>query len=510
MKKLLIALVIACGSVVLGHASSFDRIVGVGKDRERLTPQLIEARTRLLQDAQEFWLLRHPDAEGAAERIMKYWPIFESAAASVTPRLDPYLLAAICFVESYGRADAQSPTGPVGICQQTEASAHTEGLATKMARVKVGERVVRKARTVTRRGKKVTIPALTRPIYRRMAVAGDERLEPAKAIPAMARRVAKTRNWLVRDDLTVQEYHDGIGRTMVFLSEATGKRLYSRTRRGLSVGKEHLEQAKQLITERGLSYANVFFGNTPYYKVSVYRHLERVPDFGDTYSFRVFEVRELLINFRKDPRSYRTRFDLYRNRFRDGVAPNRMWTFYTPEQFRAMQFEDLEALQKARPPRLAPVPTPYSVHGLDPRTDGKDPIGSRNLPNQRYYIAADEAAIGLMIYIANELRLLQGQNFRPIEVTSLVRDVKYQDKLDDTNPAARTKLPTHTIAKAFDLSLKDKSAAYRRDLKFVLTDLESVGMLGFVPYRSQPSIHVIVHPLWSDFFTTVYRRAIAP
>ena len=505
MKKLLILAIVMLAGIVALHASSFDRIVGVGKDREKLTPQLLEARMRLLQDAQEFWLLRHPKAEGAPARCMKYWPLFESGSTSVTPRIDPFLLASVAFVESYCEADAQSPTGPRGLGQFSRASAKEEGLVIKTERRQIGTRVTRKARWVGTGKNRRLIPAVTKPVYGDVVVY-DERLMPEKIIPAMARRFSRTiRLFGNRGDFAVQEYHDGMGRVLRVLSAAAGGSVNSST-------------AAAAIKRPGLSYASVYFGNTPYYRTGVYSALQRLPDFGKTYYPRVIKAWELLANFRKDPSSYAKRFALHRNRFDDRVAPSRMWTFFTPEQVEQLKFEDLAAIQEATRQatgsvtaerRLVPLPVPYAQYGLSPRLAGKSPIAERDPKNRQAYVASEPATVGLLIYIANEARLLAGRNFQAIEVNSLVRSEEYQGRLQGSNPNARTALPTHTIGKAFDLPLKGKSSAYRRDLLFILSDLESVGMLAFIPEGSQDTIHVVVHPEWEQFFTVVYQKATA-
>jgi len=158
---------------------------------------------------------------------------------------------------------------------------------------------------------------------------------------------------------------------------------------------------------------------------------------------------------------------------------------------------------------LVPLPVPYAQYGLSPRLAGKSPIAERDPKNRQAYVASEPATVGLLIYIANEARLLAGRNFQAIEVNSLVRSEEYQGRLQGSNPNARTALPTHTIGKAFDLPLKGKSSAYRRDLLFILSDLESVGMLAFIPEGSQDTIHVVVHPEWEQFFTVVYQKATA-
>src|SRR5262245_14984614 len=81
------------------------------------------------------------------------------------------------------------------------------------------------------------------------------------------------------------------------------------------------------------------------------------------------------------------------------------------------------------------------------RLDGTNPIGEKDLAHQSSYVAARAATIGCLLDVAS--RVKSG----PIEVTSLVRHLEYQQQLRATNANAITELPTHALGMAFDIAM---------------------------------------------------------
>jgi len=492
MKRLLVLVAVFMATVPT--SASIERFTGIGKDRERLTPRELSDRIESIKAASEFWLLRHPDAELAAERIFSrdIWPLFESASAG---KIDPLIPAAIAFVESYGKPDAVSPTGPRGIMQMTMASGKELGLIIKTERRQVGTKPQQVWRGEGKARKRITIQV---PVYANVYIA-DERMDPAKAVPAAVRRLVARSQALGGMDFAIQEYHDGAGRMRKLLT------LYTKQNpKGIFA---------HIVSKLQLTYPKVFFDNTPYHRADVFNYLEEIrlkADYGPTYWFRVMKAYELLETYKKGPALYKARFQLYANRFESNkVTPNRMWSWFEPKQLEALKFEDLAAIQAAQKGgRLGTVPRPYAKYGIQPRLTGKSPIAEKDLKNQNFYISAEQATIGCLLYIANELRLLQGKSFQSVEVNSLVRSENTQSALKDSNSNARTALPTHTMGKAFDLPLLGKSIRYRRDLLFILTDMENAGMLAFIREGSQDTIHVVPHPAFEQLFQKVYRDVV--
>src|ERR1041384_7287032 len=87
----------------------------------------------------------------------------------------------------------------------------------------------------------------------------------------------------------------------------------------------------------------------------------------------------------------------------------------------------------------------YDDHG-DPerfnvrvRLDGLSPIGEMDMSRQASYVSARAATIGCLLDVAS--RVKSG----PIEVTSLVRHLGYQQQLRATNVNATDDVPTHAL-----------------------------------------------------------------
>ena len=99
----------------------------LGAGRSRLSVEQVAARSERLEATTSFSLLRFPEALQAPGRIFnpEIWQHIEAAARQYN--LDPMTLAGMIFIESYGDAQAKSPTGPAGIAQMTKGSARELG-----------------------------------------------------------------------------------------------------------------------------------------------------------------------------------------------------------------------------------------------------------------------------------------------------------------------------------------------------------------------------------------------
>jgi hypothetical protein len=286
----------------------------------------------------------------------------------------------------------------------------------------------------------------------------------------------------------------------------------------LKAGAVTEKNAANLIKKHSLTYPQVFFGFTPYFRKALYAHMEMLKDkdSGPTYYFKVKQAEALLALYQNNPFAYAARYQTYRTRFKDdGVPPNRQWAFYSPEEFHGLQYANLQSILDNTAGRLKPLPKPWTAFGFTVRLRGSAPIGEKDLANQRDYIQAESGTIGCLLYVVNELHLLQGKHFQPYEINSLVRTVGVQNRLlDDPRSKATSELPIHTIGKAFDFPVATMSITRRRDLLFILNDMDSQGMVSFAPEyqtikkrRIMVSIHVVPHPQWEEYFRVMYEQA---
>src|SRR3989344_763303 len=468
------------------------RIIGVGKDRESLTADQLKNRTEVMARAQWFNIMKHRQYWDSPKLIFetRLWDIIQSAAKA--QGLDPMRLAARIFLESAGDCNARS-SDAVGCAQFTISGGIDAGLV-KTERKRVRGRWVR---VVTR----------------------DDRLNPTLAIPAMARRIKRQTDVYGRPDFEIAEYHMGYGNMLKAVSLSTGVHLDPK--------RTPITAVRQLIADRSLSYPLVYFGNTNRYKPELYRFLRSLDDGSRTYYFRVEAASQLLAIYRHSKKDYEEIVRANQPKF-DGQneLTKRMWSFYGPSDVAKYGVPDLAALIQAwgngRNGRVVAMPNLPDVFGIRIRTSGMSPIGeltvnpkSRlyNPANQHWYIGSEPATLGCLLYVGFELRRLEGASFGVVETNSLGRDLVYQRVLGGSKPLAGTQLPTHGMQKAFDLPRKNMAASQQSELVFLLDDLESLGLLSWIPEGAagQFAYHVVPDPWeWNrKFFENIYKDAKA-
>ncbi len=131
---------------------------------------------------------------------------------------------------------------------------------------------------------------------------------------------------------------------------------------------------------------------------------------------------------------------------------------------------------------------------IDPRLNGRHPIGEKDLANQQAYVAARPAALGLLYAIASRVET------SPIEVTSLVRHMQYQRALAGTNGNANTDVPTHAMGLAFDIALINTPLATAYEIRDVLLEMREAGALYFIGESRQLVFHVVPRRAWFGYF----------
>src|SRR6476659_2326712 len=105
------------------------RVSGVGVSRDDISTELLEARTDLMIQSQTFSIMREPLAVAGAKRITttaSLQSLFKQAERQTG--VPATLMEAIAYLESWGEAKAESPSGPKGIMQISGATARTMGL----------------------------------------------------------------------------------------------------------------------------------------------------------------------------------------------------------------------------------------------------------------------------------------------------------------------------------------------------------------------------------------------
>ena len=146
---------------------------------------------------------------------------------------------------------------------------------------------------------------------------------------------------------------------------------------------------------------------------------------------------------------------------------------------------------------ISALPPDAARFNLRPRLGGEHPIGEKDLAHQPLYVAARPGTLGLLFHLAARVSA-------PLDVTSLVRHQAYQQALQRTNPNARTRVPTHALGLAFDISVLYAAPDDAIEIRDVLRRMRADGALFFVAERRQLVFHVVPHPDRLDFYAALF------
>ena len=159
----------------------------------------------------------------------------------------------------------------------------------------------------------------------------------------------------------------------------------------------------------------------------------------------------------------------------------------------------ISSLERGTMARLPDNPARFN---LRLRLAGEHPIAERDLVYQPLYVAARPATLGALFAIAGRVRS------GPVEVTSLVRHHEYQRALRRSNPNASTKVPTHTMGLAFDISVLNSSVETVREIRDVLRAMSAAGDLFVIAETHQLVFHVVPAPGRLAFFEALYEAVM--
>ena len=429
--------------------------------------------------SQTFVIMREPQAKPGAERITgpRLTKIFQRAAA--TSGLPASLISAIAYLESWGESNAESPAGPKGIMQFSEATARAAGL-----------RVVRVTRFKTVSERKLVRRKKGPPVYRAVrhripysVTVRDDRFNPERAVPAAANYLSRMAAKFGGRDWAVFAYHCGEGCVAELLPLAQA-----------AVG------GKQQP-----SVSAMFFAANPARNRNLYdaiqRHMQR--DYSPTYWFRVQRAEQLLDLYRTDPAAFGELAAQYRNPINAAKrASDRLMVWLKTED---VFYRSLDDLKQASGTALARVLDNPQLFGFALPTLDADP-SSRDL-----YLQASPAAIGTLLYIAFETHRLfdalkpKGEEFVPLQITELVSTT-------DRPAEAGTLLvdpefPEHSTGQVFDIDRSNLPRGERESLDFILDDMGWDGYLGFIQVTGD-TLHIGCSPSSRAFFASVFQDAL--
>jgi hypothetical protein len=453
------------------------RLSGVGLDRAEITPLVLDERTNRMIESETFAILREPQAVAGAERITgpRLSRIFKSAAA--TSGMPASVISAVAYLESWGDANAQSPAGPKGIMQFSEATARTAGL-----------RVVRITRFKVTTERKLVKRKNRKPVYRTVShrtpytvTVRDDRLNPERAVPAAANYLARLENKFGGRDWAIFAYHCGEG----CISEL------------FPLAQAALGRSAQPTV------AGMFFAASPALHRDLYealqRHMQR--DYSPTYWFRIMRAEQLLNLYQTEKDTFRELAEEYRNPSNPARRANdRLVVWMKSED---TFYKSLNDLKKAE--GLAKVVDDPKLFGFSLATPAGDPA------THDLYLQASPAAIGTLVYIAFETRRLfeahkpKGEHFVPLDVVELV-------STNDRPAEAGTLLvdpefPEHSTGQVFDIDRSNLPPGERECLNFILDDLGWDGYLGFIQVTGD-TLHIGCSPESREFFAKVFAEAV--
>lgn len=454
---------------------------GIGLGRSEMSDAILARRTEFMIDSQTFSIMRDPQALAGAQRVTgpRLKKVFEDA--SRRSGLPASTIAAVAYLESWGRADVQSPAGPKGIMQIAQATAKSIGL---QMRYRTTYTTVSEKVQVKKRGSKKPVTVVRRRKVANTVLVGDDRLVPEKAVPAAATYLRRMEERYGGRDWAVWAYHCGEG----------------------------CVQQVRAIAERSdlkgpITVAKVFFGANPARNRDLYHalqvHMER--DYSPTYWFRIQRAEALLKLYEEKPDEFKQLWEDYRYRINpDQRAPHRLTVWLKPDDFAYSSCEDMRRASGGSLVRALDNPKFYGFTLAQA-------IGQDDPANRELYLQASQAAVGTIAYIAYETRRLheamkvKGEHFAPLEITSLVRPRDVEERTLDP----KNEVPLHCSGQVFDLNTAALPPGEREALEFVLEDLGFNGYLGFIHASASTStFHVGAAPTARDFFSRIYQDAV--
>ncbi len=453
--------------------------VPLGFERTVSTAEQLAWRAERIIETRTFWIMREGGAVKGAERInQKDYQSYIDAAAKQYGVL-PTDIEAIHFLESFGDSSAKSPTGPKGSGQFTARTGSNIGPVAE------GKCLVKFEGIACGEDLPKVLPKISE----------DNREDVRLSVFATAKLLADETKFFGDRMFAIMAYHSSRNAVRNWV-----KKYLEPKETGLG--------GKADIQKYGLTYEKLYFGSTPYKNPGTYKMYRELMDvdWGPNYPWKVSDSARLLQKYRTEPAAFAQLAD--DNKFRGKRAKYRMWTFYDDKRDEADILETLTDLKsKIANNSLVSIPNDPEKFGFKLRLDGHGVIGELDKANQNHYVATKPETAGALLWISEAVKQLRengGSKPFLLDITSVTRTVQYQQKLVRSNPTATKELSFHVLGAAFDIAKSSLSADQDRDLRFVLDELDSTGMISWVPELK--AYHVVVAPDQTaiEFFRRVY------
>lgn len=450
--------------------------VPLASERTAMSVEQVAWRANRIIQTRTFWIMRESGVAAGADRIISvsYQQHLKDAAERYGVSAKD--IEAIHFLESFGRPDAKSPTGPKGPGQFTAVTASNIGpvedgkCLLRFEGYNCGSKLPKK------------LPK----------IAEDNRSDIRLSAFATAKLLADETKFFGDPDFAIMAYHSSRKRV------ADWVKIYLSPKPTTTGGKADIQKY-------GLSYAQLYFGSTPYHNPGTYRMFRELMDvdWGPNYLWKVRRSQGLLDLRRNSPSEFATLAE--NNRHKGKRANYRMWTFYTDEDEAFVSLADLKKSLEAG--ELVVLPDRPDKFGFKLRLEGGGAIAEMDRPNQKHYLATKPETAGGLIHIAqlfSNLRKKHGAKEVLLDITSVSRTVEYQNRLVKQNSTATKDLSFHVLGLAIDIAKKNLNESAQRDLRFVLDELDSIGLISWVPEKAAYHIVIAPEPAAREFFTRIY------
>ncbi len=246
-----------------------------------------------------------------------------------------------------------------------------------------------------------------------------------------------------------------------------------------------------------LSYPELFWTNTPYFRPAVYQALDELNrvDYSPTYYFRVRQAMRLLAIYRQSPARVR----------RACISVPRALRLDCAAELAVELCQGRAARGAGR--RCAASGCQRALCAAAGnrirlrRPFRREPDVGRALDDWFGSIrrAPPQAASGRAL-----LRLRNHAHARRLRQLRWLRRGRRPDETED-----EASDPLHALGWAFDVPSVGLSKTEQRDLKFILTDLRQAGLLAYVEDGRAPTYHVVRHPDHAARFEQFYWDAMA-
>lgn len=387
-----------------------------------------------------------------AERTARFRSDVEAVAA--TSSIQPDALEAIVFLESAGRPDVVAGgdvAGAAGLAQiLAETGRGMLGMRVDLERSRALTRKIEKARKRGDSGRVVALTDARRQI--------DERFDPHRSLEGAVRYLVTAREVFGRQDLAIASYHMGIGNLETAIRRYAGSRGGDRP-------------VADIVRGMDLSYARLYFDSTPKRHSATYRLLHTLSDDTSTYYFRVLAAAGAMSLFRQDP----ARLERVASRHRQKASAEEVLhpQGETPAFSGHGQIADAAGSG-------AIVSVPNDPAGLGFKRSSEMGELARRLGVRRdVYFALRPEALAALLYVSAEAERISGSDAR-LELTSAVRDERYQRLLVERNVNATRGFSLHTTGYAFDIDKDVGDPAKLEAVRFLLRRLQALWLVAYV------------------------------